>query len=145
MTIAYFSATLPTNVDDVWAIVRDFGNYRLFTADRGEVFIEDGKRGDCVGAIRNATLDGQTVRQRLLTHSDVERRYQYEFCGTPPFPFENYVACLQFRPIVENRHTFVEWSATFDCDLEQAEPLRRKLEGLFATWFQSLKQSTQKA
>src|SRR5579883_3238474 len=70
MTRASYSAVIPAPVDDVWAIARDFGNYRLFTHGRGESFVEDGRSGDSVGAIRNATLDGRTVRQRLLSHSD---------------------------------------------------------------------------
>jgi hypothetical protein len=139
MTIAYFSAILPEQVDKVWAAARDFGNYRLFTAGRGDAFVEDEKRGDCVGAIRNATLDGQTVRQRLLSHSDADRRYQYEFCDQAPFAMEDYLATLQFRPVVENGQTFVEWTASFDCATDQRETLRGKLEGLFAIWFRSLK------
>jgi hypothetical protein len=51
----------------------DFGNYRLFTSGQGDAFIEGGMRGDAVGAIRNATLNGVTVRQRLRAHSDAER------------------------------------------------------------------------
>ena len=143
MTNAYFSAILPTHVDAVWAIARDFGDYRLFTSGRGKAFVEDGKRGDCVGAIRNATLDGRTVRQRLLGHSDVERRYQYEFCGPVPLPIENYFSTLQFRPVIASGQTFVEWTASFDCALDQREVLRRQLEGLFSTWIGSLNDSIQ--
>lgn len=138
MTTAYFGAVLPVDVDTVWAIARDFGNYHLFTSGRGEVFVEEGKRGDCVGAIRNATLDGGTVRQRLISHSDFDHRYQYEFCGDPPFPFENYLATLHFRPVVQNGQTFAEWTATFDCNLDQREIIRHQLENLFAIWFNSL-------
>jgi hypothetical protein len=145
MTTAYFSAILPAHVDQVWAVARDFGNYRLFTAGRGEAFVEDEKRGDCVGAIRNATLDGQTVRQRLLSHSDADRRYQYEFCDQAPFAMENYLATLQFRPVVQNGQTFVEWTASFDCAQDQRGTLRDKLEGLFATWFRSLNGAIQSA
>jgi hypothetical protein len=141
MTIAYFSAVLAAPADKVWAVARDFGNYRLFTSGRGETFVEDGKPGDCVGAIRNATLDGRTVRQKLLSHSDIDRAYRYEFCGPAPLPIENYLATLQFRPLVETGQTFVEWSATFDCALDRREALARQLEGLFATWIGSLREA----
>src|SRR5258708_40254942 len=50
---AYFSGILSIDAATVWSIARDFGDYRLFTSGRGEVFIEDKKPGDCVGAIRN--------------------------------------------------------------------------------------------
>ncbi|SDR48533.1 Polyketide cyclase / dehydrase and lipid transport [Rhizobiales bacterium GAS113] len=143
MTTAYFSAVLPADVDNVWAVARDFGNYRLFTSGRGETLVEDEKRGDCVGAIRKATLDGRTVRQRLLSHSDADRCYQYEFCDQAPLPIENYLATLQFRPVVKDAQTFVEWTATFDCALDQRETIRRQLEGLFSTWISSLDDAIQ--
>ena len=138
MTNAYFSAVLPAPIDAVWAIARDFGDYRLFTSGRGEALVEDGKPGDCVGAVRRATLDARTVRQRLLSLSEVERRYEYEFCGEPPLPIENYLASLQFAPVVTSGETFVEWSASFDCELDRREAIRRQMESLFSSWVGSL-------
>ncbi len=138
MTTAYVSTVLDAPVAAVWARVRDFGDYRLFTAGRGEVFIEDGRAGDAVGAVRVATLDGRTVRQRLLGHSDLDRSYTYAFCGAAPFPFDNYVATLRVRPIIETGRTFAEWTATFDCEPDQRDPLRARLESLFAAWLGSL-------
>jgi hypothetical protein len=138
MATAYYSTVLPMPVDDVWAVARDFGDYSLFTSGRGEAFVEDGEAGTCVGAIRNATLDGTNVRQRLLTHSDVDRCYQYEFCGDAPFPIENYLATLRFRPVIENDQTFVEWAASFDCAPDQRQKICARLQGSFATWIASL-------
>jgi hypothetical protein len=138
MTNAYFSAVLPAPIDAVWAIARDFGDYRLFTSGRGEALVEDGKPGDCVGAVRRATLDGRTVRQRLLSLSDVERRYEYEFCGEAPLPIENYFASLQFAPVVRTDETFVEWSASFDCELDRRDVICCQMQGLFSTWIGSL-------
>lgn len=137
---AYYSAVIAVPVTRVWAIARDFGNYRLFTSGKGETFVEDGKSGDSVGAIRNATLNERTVRQRLLSHSDYEMFHQYEFCDRAPLPIENYLATLQFRPIIEAGWTFVEWSATFDCEAADRESLRQNLERMFAIWIASLKQ-----
>jgi hypothetical protein len=135
---AYYSAVIPSPAAAVWAIARDFGNYLLFTSGKGEVFVEDGKSGDRVGAIRNATLDGRSVRQRLLGHSDQEMFYYYEFCDRAPLPIENYLATLQFRPIVETGSTFVEWTATFDCESAERESLRQTLEKMFSIWIASL-------
>jgi Polyketide cyclase / dehydrase and lipid transport len=135
---AYYSAVIPSSVTAVWAVARDFGDYLLFTSGKGEVFVEGGRRGDCVGAIRNATLDGRNVRQRLLGHSDHEMSYQYEFCDRAPLPIENYLATLQFKPIVASGSTFVEWSATFDCATADRESLRQNLEKMFSTWIASL-------
>jgi polyketide cyclase/dehydrase/lipid transport protein len=136
---AYYSAVIPSPASAVWAIARDFGNYRLFTSGKGEAFIEDGKSGDCVGAIRNATLDGRHVRQRLLGHSDQDMFHHYEFCDRAPLAIENYLATLQFRPIVESQSTFVEWTATFDCLTADREDLRQNIEKMFSIWIGSLK------
>jgi hypothetical protein len=140
MAKAYYSTEIPVAVDALWAIVRDFGNYRLFTSGRGEAFVEEGRRGDSVGAIRNATLDGRTVRQRLLAHSDIERFYTYEFCGEPPFPIANYVATLQLRPIVESGSTLLEWTASFDASPAERETMKKQIERLFSDWVVSLKE-----
>jgi hypothetical protein len=138
---AYHSAVISCPAAAVWAIARDFGNYLLFTSGRGEVFVEDGKSGDSVGAVRNATLDGRNVRQRLLGHSDREMFYHYEFCDRAPLPIENYVATLQFRPIVETGSTFVEWSASFDCETAVRDDLRQNLERMFSMWIASLRKA----
>jgi hypothetical protein len=136
---AYYSAVIPSSADAVWALARDFGQYLLFTSGKGEAFIEDGRSGDSVGAIRNATLDGRCVRQRLLAHSDRELFYQYEFCEAAPLPIENYLSTLQFKPIVETGSTFVEWTATFDCAASDRESLRQNLEKMFSVWIASLR------
>ena len=138
MATAYYSAVLPAPIGEVWAVARDFGDYCLFTSGRGEAFVEDGEAGSCVGAIRNATLDGRNVRQRLLSHSDIERCYQYEFCGDAPLPIESYLATLRFKPVVENDQTFVEWAATFDCVPDQRQAMCTRLQASFATWIASL-------
>jgi hypothetical protein len=62
----------------------------------------------------------------------------YEFCGRAPLPSENYLATLQFRPIVEDGSTFVEWTATFDCESADCGSLRQNLEKMFSTWIASL-------
>ena len=103
------------------------------------------KSGDSVGAVRNATLDGRNVRQRLLAHSDLEMFHQYEFCDRAPLPIENYRATLQFRPIVEAGSTFVEWTATFDCEAADREDLRQNLEKMFSSWIGSLRNAVKGA
>jgi hypothetical protein len=141
MPSAFYSAVIPAPIDGVWTVARDFGNYRLFTSGRGDVIMEEGKAGDCVGAVRAAVLDGGMIRQRLLAHSDEDRCYTYEFCSAPPLPMKNYVATLRFRPIVEIEQTLVEWCARFDCDLAAGDGIRERLEKMFAAWIASLRQA----
>jgi len=138
MTTSRFSREIPVPVDYARSIARDFGNYRLFTSGRGDACIEGGMRGDTVGAIRNATLNGVTVRQRLLAHSDAERFYRHEFCGQPPFPVENFVATLQLKPNLPSGSALLDWSAHFDAPPGESETMKRRLENSFAGWAASL-------
>lgn len=137
MKTAHFSSEIAIPINALWAVVRDFGNYLLFTSGQGEAFVE-GRRGDSVGAIRNATLNGNTVRQRLLAHSDIECFYTYEFCSEPPFPIKNYVATLQLKPIVANGSTFLKWTANFDASPAEREKIKKQLENSFCLWVSSL-------
>jgi hypothetical protein len=49
-----------------------------------------------------------------------------------------YLATLQLRPIVEDESTFVEWTATFDCESADRESSRQNLEKMFSIWIASL-------
>ena len=40
---------------------------------------------------------------------------------TTPFEVENYLATLRCTPITDGDRCFIDWSATFDCDLAAAE------------------------
>jgi hypothetical protein len=117
MAKSYYSAIFEQSAEQVWAAIRDFGSY-TWAGSVSESFIEEGKAGTEVGAIRNARLGNTVVihRQRLLAYSDLERFYSYEFCEPFPYPIRNCVITLRVTPIVDNNGSFVEWYATFDCD-----------------------------
>jgi hypothetical protein len=143
MAKAYYSMVLDHTADQVWAVIRRFGDY-AWAGVKGETIIEDGKSGDQVGAVRRVRTGEGQIRQRLLACSDVDRSYTYEFCDQPPFPVRNYKAMIRVRPIVESGQAFVEWSATFDCaddDLDRWTAYFRQ-EG-FAKWLASLRKVMQ--
>lgn len=116
MARSYYSTVFEQATDQLWATIRDFGEYAWWTDDPVESYIEEGKSGDTVGAIRTIHVGDTRIRQRLLAHSDLDRCYTYEFCGPAPYPVRNYQATLRLTPIVDGNRTFVEWWATFDCD-----------------------------
>jgi hypothetical protein len=60
-------------------------------------------------------IQGEPIRQRLLAHSDAERSYSYEFCGSSPFPVSGYQATLRVTSITDGDRAFAGWWATFDC------------------------------
>jgi hypothetical protein len=139
MATAFYSIVLDHPATEVWSVVRPFDHYG-WAGVEGDTIIEDGKAGDQVGAIRRFTNGESTIRQVLLAHSDVERSFTYAFCDRAPFPVQNYVATLRVVPVTADDQAFVEWSATFDCAVEDR---RRWVEHFeqrgFATWLSALR------
>ena len=141
MPKAYTSTVIDLPADRVWAMVRDFNG--LATWWSGMVTdseIEEGKGGDQVGAVRSFHLkDGAHLRERLLSHSDAERTYSYNFEKTP-FEVQNYHATLRVTPVTDGNKSFVEWWTTFDCPPEKsAEWIKTFSKGIFQAGLDALK------
>ncbi len=117
MAKAYYSTVIDAPVDKVWAAARDFNGLGTWNAEMvPSCEIEDGKSGDQVGAVRNFSLaNGAHLREKLLSHSDSERSYSYDFQKHPFEGVENYHSTIQFLPVTETGQTFVQWWTTFDC------------------------------
>jgi hypothetical protein len=120
MARSYASTVIDAPADEVWARIRDFNG--LATWHSGLVAsseIEEGKAGDQVGAVRSFTLaDGTHLRERLLSHSDAQRAYSYNFEKTP-FDVDNYHATIKVTPVTDGNKSFVEWWTTFDCNRDE--------------------------
>jgi hypothetical protein len=139
MAKSYYSTVLDHSADAVWAVIRPFDHY-AWAGIGSETVIEGGKAGDQVGAIRRVACGGNVIRQVLLAHSDVERRYSYGFCGTPPFPVRDYAATISITPVTADDRAFVEWTATFDCAAEERDRWVRHFEQQgFAVWLAALR------
>jgi hypothetical protein len=139
MARSYFSTVLDVPADEVWSAIRDFGKYG-WAGVPSETIIEGGGSGDAVGGVRRVQTGERLIRQRLLSHSDLDRSYTYSLCDPAPFPVRDYVATLRVTPVVDGDRAFVEWWATFDC----AEPERWTAyfrdEG-FARWLGALRRA----
>ena len=120
MARSYASTVIDAPADDVWARIRDFNG--LATWHSGLVAqseIEGGLAGDQVGGVRSFTLaDGTHIRERLLSHSDRERSYTYNFEKTP-FDVDNYCATIRVTPVTDGGGSFVEWWTDFDCNRDE--------------------------
>jgi hypothetical protein len=119
---SYASTVIDAPADEVWARVRDFNGLadwhgKLIVSSE----IEDGRTGDQVGCVRNFTLaNGANLRERLLSHSDADRAYTYNFEKTP-FDVDNYNCTLRVTPVTDGNKAFVEWWTDFDCDRDKQE------------------------
>jgi uncharacterized membrane protein len=151
MQRAYFSTVLDHPADSIWSLVRDFNNYPRYIEGVTASIIEDGKRGDEVGAVRKFCYAGFWLRQRLTAHSDEERLFSY--AGLEPFPFPgahgaaaiDYAGTLRLKPIVDGDRTLVEWYVEYDCPPADAAPWHAELMKLIPDWVASLKRTLQGA
>jgi hypothetical protein len=131
MTRSYFSTVFDDDAAAVWAVARDFNGLATWWSDAvSDSHIEEGLRGDQVGAVRRFQFGEITVRERLLALSDPDRSYSCEFGEPVLFPVLNYVATLRITPIADGSgRSFVEYESTFDCN----EAERDHWSAFFAT------------
>jgi uncharacterized protein YndB with AHSA1/START domain len=129
MARAYTSTVIDAPADQVWDYLRDFNGLPKWTGGIVATSeIEDGRSGDQVGSVRSFTLpDGTHLRERLLSHSDTQRAYSYNFEKTP-FDVDHYHATLKVSPVTDGAKSFVEWWTTFDSDRDKID----YWEGFFA-------------
>jgi hypothetical protein len=139
MSRSYYSTIFERTADEVWDAIRDFNNYPLWVDGAGESEIEAGKSGDSVGAVRNVLYKGVHRRQKLLALSDADRTQTYNFVSEPPIHTLNFQATLRVTPVVDGQRAFVEWWATFDCDLDRREERVAFFRDAFAKWLESLR------
>ena len=117
----YTSSVIGSSVDRVWAVIRDFNGLPDWHPLVAESRIEAGAPADQVGCVRSFKLDdGEHLRERLLSHSDADRMYSYNF-EKKPFDVDNYHATLRVKPVTDGNVSFVEWYTTFDADRDRVE------------------------
>jgi hypothetical protein len=139
MPTSYYSTVFERSADEIWNVIRDFNSYPVWVDGAGESEIENGKSGDTVGAVRNVLYGGRRIRQQLLSLSDIDRSMTYRFAGESPPPVHDLQVTLRVAPVVDGRRAFVEWFATFDCEVgARAERVGFYCEA-FAGWLESLR------
>ena len=139
MATSYYSTVFEQTADEVWNTIRDFNNYPVWVDGAGESEIENGKSGDSVGTVRNVLYNGVRRRQKLLALSDNERWQTYRFASEPPLHTRDFRATLRVTPVVDGNRAFIEWWATFDCDLERQNERTAFFRDAFAGWLESLR------
>lgn len=122
MSKVYCSAVIPAPVEDVWAAVRDFNGLPGWHPMIAGSEIEDGGRGDTVGAVRSYQLtDGAHLRERLLALDDLNHGCVSTIVESA-LPVEHYLAELRLRRVTADERTFAEWVAQFDvADADETE------------------------
>jgi hypothetical protein len=143
---AYYSVIVDRPEADVWDLVRDFNSYPIWVPGVDDSYIEDDLSGTAVGAVRNFAIAGERVRQRLVSHSDVERFFTYESCA--PVEIEesgtartmsSYRGTLRLRPVVDGGRCLAEWSAEYECSHPDVEYWAQWWAAMLPTWLANLR------
>jgi len=134
------STIIDAPIARVWAVLRDFNSHDQWHDAVEASRIEGDERSDQVGCIRNFTLvDGNRIREQLLTLSDTDHRSTYCIVEAT-VPLQRYVATITLKPVTDGSRTFWHWESTF------ATPpgLERELHdlvarGVYETGFENLR------
>ena len=114
MSMVEFSAVLDSDAQQVWGVLKKFGEIRTWHPSIMKSSIEGDQPDGMVGCVRTLTLaDGAVVRERLLSVDDRELKLSYRF-EEAPLPLDNYVASVKLVALTGQARTLVTWSASFD-------------------------------
>lgn len=153
MVTAYYSTVLGHPLDDVWFLIRDFNNYPVYIDGVTKSAIEDGRRGDEIGAVRRFLYGDTWIRQRLGHHSDEQHSLTYvgmepfeppQRSGTPALLPVRYEGTMHLLPVVDGDRTFIEWSVSLDAQPEDAESWRTMFASWIPEWTDSLRRTLQR-
>lgn len=119
------TTVLDAPIDTVWRVLRDFNGHDRWHPIVERSALEDGKRTDQIGAVRNFVLPGgERVREVLLSLSDRERRLRYSIVDSD-LPLRDYVAEFFLKPVTDTDRTFWSWSSRFQAPPGEEESLAR--------------------
>lgn len=115
MADVYVSFVFPQSADAVWRALRDYGAIAAWLPGASDGKIENGLKGDQIGAVRSFKLQpGGLIRERLLALSDADRSLQYLLLQGP-LPLWAMIARMRVIEITETGGALVSWTARFDC------------------------------
>jgi hypothetical protein len=146
------SAVIQRPIGEIWGLIRDFNNYAKYIEGVSDSGIEDGRRGDAVGAVRVFVYGDTTIRQRLSALSDDDHFFTY--VGLDPFPFPangtgqapepiEYRGTLRLSEIGDgDKATFVEWRVAYEGSA--AAQWRTLLSELIDQWIDSLRRTVER-
>lgn len=97
-------------IDDLWAILGDFGQTGKWTGRPPEACVQE---GEGIGALRTLYIqDGRVIVDRLEAQTDTS--YSYSIV-TSPLPYKSYRATMSVEP-VDADHTRFRWVGEFEPD-----------------------------
>lgn len=121
--------TIDAAPDEVWSVAGDPGRIGEWLPALSGASLEGDAR-TCT------TVDGGTIRERILEHSDTERYYTYEIVEAP-LPVASYRSTLSVDG--HETHAHVTWSAEFEpADPATEQDVAAALDELYREGLESL-------
>lgn len=135
------STVIEAPIEEVWHVLRDFNSHKHWHPGIADSRIEDRRRSDQVGCVRDFRLaDGAALREQLLSLSDQDHTLRYCILDAP-LPLDGYVAMIRLKPVTNSGNTFWEWSSQFRTPPgREAELSRLVAEGIYDAGFQALRE-----
>ncbi|MDJ0942819.1 MAG: zinc-binding dehydrogenase [Kiloniellales bacterium] len=134
------STVIDAPIAAVWEVLRDFNGHDRWhpAVDRSRV--EDGRRSDQVGAVRDFVLTGgERLRERLLALSDRDHSFRYSIVESE-VPLLNYVAEVTLKPVTDGDRTFWSWSSRFETPAGRERELATLVaEGVYEAAFAAIR------
>lgn len=135
------STVIDAPVAAVWEVLRDFNGHDRWHPAVARSMLEDGRRTDQIGAVRNFNLTGgEKVRERLLSMSDRTHSFRYTIVDAD-IPLHNYVAEVNLKPVTDGNRTFWTWQSRFDTPPGQEDELAQLVaEGVYEAGFTAVRE-----
>jgi uncharacterized protein YndB with AHSA1/START domain len=106
----YCASVIAAPLEKVWETVRDFAGMGAWHEDVRDMHMLAGARGDQVSGVRDFSMNGGHLLERLTFLSDTEHAFRYKI-DESGFPWLNYHAGARFYPVSADATTFAVWTA----------------------------------
>ena len=134
------STVIDAPIAAVWEVLRAFNDHDRWHPAVARSALEEGRRSDQVGAVRNFVLaGGERLRERLLSLSDKDHTLRYTIVESD-IPLENYVAEVRLKPVTDGDRTFWSWSSRFETPAGRERELAQLVaEGVYDAGFEAVR------
>ncbi len=139
------STVVDAPIESVWEVLRDFNGHDRWHPAVARSELENGRRTDQVGAVRNFRLrGGERLRERLLSMSDRRRSFRYAIVDSE-LPLMDYVAEVSLKPVTDGNRTFWSWRSRFRTPPGREQDLSNLVaEGVYEAGFEAIRQRVER-
>lgn len=134
------STVIDAPIGAVWEVLRDFNGHDRWHPAVRKSLLEDGRKTDQVGCVRNFDLEsGDNIRERLLSLDDRAHSFRYTIVDAD-VPLLDYVSEVALKPVTDGNKTFWRWTSSFRTPPGQEKHLEKLVaEGVYEAGFEAVR------